>query len=494
MPEETQDKQGQSDTAENAADKAAETPQNTVTIADAGTLRKKVTVAIPRERIDEKFDEMFGQLSQTAQVPGFRLGRAPRRLLEKRFGKEVSEDVRNAMVGESIGEAIEKAELNTMGEPDINLDEITLPESGELSFEFEVDVAPEFELPELKGTKIQKRTVKVTDKLVNEHLEQWAQRYATFEATSGAAAEGDLVTADATISGEGISPLEHKELTLRVAPGQIEGLPLVDLAEALSGSKAGGTASLSLKVPEAHPNEDWQGKELTVDLAISQVRRRVLPKIDEAFARSAGFDSVDQLRREVSRNLEFRVLAETQRAMRDQLRRYLLDNTQLELPEATVKRYTIRFLQRRYVELLNMGIPKEQIEENITKLKAAASHQAQRDVKLLLILNKIAEAENMDVGDEEVNARIAEMARQYDRRPERFRQELEKDGSLSAVKDALLDEKVLDMLVEQAEVTEVSDEVSDEKDIKKTGTTASRASGKKAAGKKSSKKRSSKKS
>ena len=363
MPEETQDKQGQSDTAENAADKAAETPQNTVTIADAGTLRKKVTVAIPRERIDEKFDEMFGQLSQTAQVPGFRLGRAPRRLLEKRFGKEVSEDVRNAMVGESIGEAIEKAELNTMGEPDINLDEITLPESGELSFEFEVDVAPEFELPELKGTKIQKRTVKVTDKLVDEHLEQWAQRYATFEATSGAAAEGDQVTADATISGEGISPLEHKELTLRVAPGQIEGLPLVDLAEALSGSKAGGTASLSLKVPEAHPNEDWQGKELTVDLAISQVRRRVLPKIDEAFARSAGFDSVDQLRREVSRNLEFRVLAETQRAMRDQLRRYLLDNTQFELPEATVKRYTIRFLQRRYVELLNMGIPKEQIEE-----------------------------------------------------------------------------------------------------------------------------------
>jgi len=168
-------------------------PENTVAAEDAGVLRKKVTVTVPRQRIDAKFNEMFGELSKTAMVPGFRIGHAPRRLIEKRFGKEVGEDVRNALVGESIGKAVEKVNLKTLGEPDLDLDKITVPDSGEMTFSFEVEVAPEFTLPQLTGIKVTKPKLELTDQRVDEALEQYRLGQVRYEATDHPAAEGDAV-------------------------------------------------------------------------------------------------------------------------------------------------------------------------------------------------------------------------------------------------------------------------------------------------------------
>ncbi len=133
---------------------ADDLPKNTVEVEDVAALKKKVAVTVPRGRIDAKMNEMFGELRTTAQVPGFRVGRAPQRLVEKRFGKEVAQDVRNALVGESIGSAIEDAELKTLGEPNIDLDTIELPDSGDMTFSFEVEIEPQFDLPDTGGIKV----------------------------------------------------------------------------------------------------------------------------------------------------------------------------------------------------------------------------------------------------------------------------------------------------------------------------------------------------
>ena len=433
-------------------------PENTVAAEDVGVLRKKVTVTVPRQRIDAKFNEMFGELSKTAMVPGFRIGHAPRRLIEKRFGKEVGEDVRNALVGESIGKAVEKADLKTLGEPDLDLDKITVPDSGEMTFSFEVEVAPEFTLPQLKGIKVTKPKLELTDQRVDEALEQYRLGQVRYEATDHPAAEGDAVVVHAKISGEGIMDLERRDVALRVAPGQIEGLPLIDLGTELAGKKAGDTATLKVKVPQAHPNKDWQGKELAVTVAISQVRRRILPEINEGFATGLGFESLAQLREMVSRRIEANMKQEVQRAMRDQLCQHLLANTQLELPEGVAARHADSVLRRHYVELLHRGVPREQIDERIAELQAAATEQAKQDLKLSFILGKIAEQEKIEVSPDEVNARVAQMAQQYNRRPERLRQEMAQEGTLGEVEVALREEKAQDKLLEQAEVTEAAPE------------------------------------
>ena len=138
MPEDTlPPADPQEDTAD-ADENTDDLPKCGVAVEDAGTLKKKVTVTVPRERIDAKFDELYGELGHSAQIPGFRIGHAPRRLVEKRFGREVGKDVRNGIIGESIGQALEQAELSTLGEPDLDLEAIELPDDGDLAYSFEV--------------------------------------------------------------------------------------------------------------------------------------------------------------------------------------------------------------------------------------------------------------------------------------------------------------------------------------------------------------------
>jgi len=427
---------------------------------DTGTLKKTITVTVPEARIDAKRDELFGELGQSAQVPGFRIGRAPRRLVEKRFGKEVSQDVCAGLVGEGLGYVSEHAEFRTIGEPDLKLDEIDLPDEGDMTFSFEVEVAPEFDLPDLTGIPVEKVAFQVDDERVDEYIDQMRQRQPKFEEVSeGAAAERDIVIADTTVRIEGIdTPVTSTDTPLRVSAGQIEGLPLLELGSALVGKAAGDTATLSVTVPQSHPNEEWRGKQADIEIAVTRLRRRILPEIGPEYAESMGFDSMAELRQFVREQMEAQVVSEVRQAMRDQVGRYLLDHTAFELPTDIAARHTARVLQRRYVDLIYQGVPRDRIEENITELQAAAETEAARDLKLQFIVGKIARTEDVEADEGEINSRIAAIAARNDRRPERVRHELEQDGSLAQVETQIIEEKVFDMLLEDAEITEISRE------------------------------------
>ncbi len=441
--------------AETAEAEADQGPDYGVAVEDAGTLKKKVTVTVPPEKIAAKREEMFGELSTSAQVPGFRIGRAPRRLLEKRFGKEVLSDVRNAILGDSLGKAMEKSELKVIGEPDLDLDDIELPEEGELVYSFEVEIAPEFDLPELKGIPVEKPALTVTDERIDEAIERIRLSHARYEDTDDAAKEHDAVVAAAKITGEGIEETTTTA-TLRVAPDQVEGLPMLDLGEKLAGKKAGETVELSVKVPEVHSNESWQGKQATVELTITQVRNRVLPDIDDEYAKAMGYESLGELREGMKARMGSQIEMEIRRAMRQQVDEYLFTSTDFELPEGVAKRHAASLLQRRYVELLQMGLPQEQVEQRMTQMQATVADQANRDLKLSFILGKIAEDRKIDVADEEVNAQVAYMAQQYEQRPERMRHQLEADGTLDQVVTSIREGKVVRQLLDEAEVTEAA--------------------------------------
>jgi trigger factor len=490
MADQTQDPKDQDQTADTqpapepqaAEETQAEDqgPEYGVEVADAGTLRKKVTVTVPAEKIAAKREELFGELSTSAQVPGFRIGHAPRRLLEKRFGKEVKQDVRNAVLGDSLGQAMEKSGLKTLGEPEFDLEKIELPESGDLVYSFETEVAPEIALPELAGIPVNKPAMEVTDARVDEAIERIRLSNARYEDTDGAAAEHDVVVVAARITGEGIEETSTTA-TLRVAPGQIEGLPMLDLGEKLAGKKAGDLAELSVKVPDVHPNESWQGKQAKIELTVNQVRKRVLPEINDEYAKAMGYESLADLREMMKTRMSIQVQAEIRRAMRQQVDEYLLAHTEFELPEGAAKRHAARLLQRRYVELLQMGLPREQVEERMTEIQASVAEQARRDMKLYFILDKIAEDNGIDVTEEEINSQVAYMAQQYGQRPEKMRHQLEADGTLQQVAESIRDSKVLEKLLAGAAVTEAAPEPAEEsgeakaKKAKKAKKTAKKA-------------------
>lgn len=454
-----------------AQDKPAEPqlPDFAFNLEDAGTLKKKITVTVPRARVDAKLNEMFGELANSAQIPGFRVGHAPRRLIEKRFGREISTDVRNALVGESLNQLAEKQNLHTISEPELKLEDIVLPDTGDMTFDFVVEVAPEFELPELKGIEVKKPTIAVTEERINEAIENVRHSQVRYEATEEAVKEGDVVLVGVKISGEGIETVEKHGVTMRVAPAQIEGLPLLELPKDLAGKKANDVVTLKVTAPEAHANEAWRNKEMTIELTISQVRHSVLPEITEEWAKELGFESIQQLRDQVKTRLESHLEYEVQRDMRTQICKHLLETIKFDMPEGVLARHTQKLMARRYVDLLYQGVPQEKIDENLAKMQAAVGEEAANDLRLSFILGKLAEREKIEVGEGEVNARIAGMAQQQSqqgqiKRPERLRQDMEADGSLGTLVDNLREEKALDKLLEDAKISDVAPEAkADEK-------------------------------
>jgi len=429
-------------------------PKNSVAVEDVGTLRKKVTVEVPRERIDAKFNELFGELLQTAMVPGFRRGRAPRRLIEKRFGKEVAEDVRNSLVGEAVGAALEEVDFRPIGEPELDLEEIKLPEDGPLVFDFHIEAAPEFELPDYKGIKVRRPVVEVTDEMVERLASDSREQFGTLRPVEGPIEAGDVIVAEVAIAGEGIDQqLGSREL--RVAPAEIEGIPLEDLPASLTGKRVGKKCTVKTTVPSAHPREEWRGKEVTVTFAIQEVKRLELPELDDDYARSVGFADLEDMRRALRETLQSQLAERQARAMADQVRNFLLENTELEIPEGLGKRMAARLLQRRVVLLMLNGVPRDEIERNLDQIEKEAVEDANRELKLAFIMAKLAEVEGIEVTEDEVNAHIAEMARRQRRRPERLRQDLEADGTLGELRVAIRERKAIERVLESAEIEDV---------------------------------------
>ncbi len=439
-----------------AQDTNAEKPKVNVKVEDAGTLRKKVTIEVEREKIDAKYNEMFGELSKSAMVPGFRIGHAPKRLIEKRFGKEVGEDVRNSIVSEALGAGLEQEKLQMVGEPELKIEEIKIPDEGPLSFSFEVEVAPEFELPQWKGLEIKKPTLEVDDARVTQTLENYRRAYAPVKVTHEPAAENDVVVADVKVAGDGIE-LDRQDVPMRVGPFQIEGILLENLGKKLTGAKAGDTKSLKTTVPQPHPNEAWRGKEVTVTVTVKEVKRPELPEF-EAVATQAGYANVEELRAAVRQRMESEAVTQQHEAMHAQVLRYLLANTTLDVPEGVSKRHARTLLARRYVDLLYRGVPREQIEQNLEVLSEGATKQALDESKLSFILGKIANQENIDVDEAEANARIAQIAAKNNRRPERVRQELHNEGRLEDLYIAIRDDKVVEKILAEAKIVDVTPE------------------------------------
>jgi trigger factor len=214
VDEEQTQEQAEEQTADNAeqqteeqptAEEESPKPKNTVTIEEAGPCKKKVSVEIPEEAIKMATDEQYKTLRKEALLPGFRKGRAPRRLLEKRFGKDTTEQVKLTLLGEASESALKDNELDTLGEPDIDFEKIEMPAEGPLKFDFEVEVRPEFELPELEGISVTKTTLEVTDEQIDreiERLQRWSGVWTPRK--DGAVEPEDQIIADALIKAEDV--------------------------------------------------------------------------------------------------------------------------------------------------------------------------------------------------------------------------------------------------------------------------------------------------
>lgn len=433
-------------------------PQSTSTLEDAGAARKRVKVEIPQERIQGKLKEALDELQHDAVLPGFRRGRAPKRLLEKRFGGEVRNTLKGQLVAEAYQKAVEDHKLDAIGEPEIDMSKVELPESGPLTATLEVEITPDFTLPSIEKIAVKKPILEANDDRVNLAVENLRKHFSHWDTAQGPATEEDAVLADVKVQDPDNNVLtEQQSVSLAVKPGNIAGVRFEDMGDKLKGTTPGAIVTLQGVVPDTHPTESLRGKTLTVTLTIKEVRHLHLPEVNQEFVQMLGFDSVEELRKDLRERLVVQLEQETKNAMAQQIYRYLLSNTALDLPPNLSQRQMVNVLRRRATQLMQQGVPEADIAQHIDQLRISSAQQATVDLKLFFILGKLAKQFDVDVTEAELNGKIAQIAETYGRRPERVRHELQQQGQLEQLYLQVRDGKVVDKILETAEVTQVDE-------------------------------------
>jgi trigger factor len=451
--------------------------KNTVTLEEAGPCKKKVVVEIPEETIKNATDEQYETLRKEALVPGFRKGRAPRRLLEKRFGKETTEQIKLKLLADASDSALKDNKLDVLRDPDIDFEKIALPATGPLKFDFEVEVRPEFDLPQLDGIPVEKRKPEVTNEQIDREIEQLQKWSGIWTPRDGGEVElDDQIIADVVLKAEGVEEeqkLDNIEIYVK-QNGFVGAIPVEKLDELLVGTKSGDARQTSVEVPKTYFREEYRGKKVDIRITIKEAKWLKPAALDENFFKRFGVENENELREKLGDSLKGRLEQQVRDEMAEQIYKYMLDNTKFDLPVDVVAEQSTALLQRQYSNLMMRGFSRENIEEQMEQLRAGSEQQAKGQLKTFFIMAKIAEKLEIDVSEEEINGYIAQLAVQRGQRPERMREEMVRDGSLAQFRLQVREDKCIAKLLESARITEIEPE-------KKTTKIAAKKTAKKAA-------------
>jgi trigger factor len=467
--------------------KQPRTAKNTVAVEDVGPCKKKVAVEVPEETIKEAADEQYRELRRDAVLPGFRRGRAPRRLLEKRFGKETSEQIKVKLLAEASEAAIKDQKLDILGDPEVDYEHITLPETGPLKFEFQVEIRPQFDLPPLEGIPVTRPKLEVTESQIDREIEQLQRWSGVWTPREGGTVERDdqviagvrqnLELTDeekakqaAQVEGktEGNEPaptylpeaetkLDNAEIYVR-PNGFVGSVPVEKLDELLVGAAVGDKKTTIVEIPKTYFREELQGRKVNIEIEIKEIKYLKPAEVNEHFLQRYEVQSVEELREKVRDNLQARIESQVRNDMSEQVYQYLLDNAKFDLPLDIVSRQAGNVLQRQYMNLLSRGLSRQQIEEQMEQLRAGSEEQAKVQLKTFFLMDKVAEKLEIEVSEEEINGDIARVAIQRGQRPEKLKEQMERDGSLAQFRLDVRQGKCISKLLESANISEAASE------------------------------------
>ncbi|MBN2064108.1 MAG: trigger factor [Sedimentisphaerales bacterium] len=439
----------------------------TVDITDSGVWKKKISVVVPRSEVDAELERQFGDIRMNAQLPGFRKGRAPKRLVEKIFSKDVVNQAKFRLLARAFEQVEEGEDFDILGEPDLTPDDIVLPETGDFTFEYEVEVKPVFELPNLEGIKVEKQVAEVTDENIDSAVEMLCKRSGSMEEIEVAEAEDHVMT-DIVLTIDGVAePMDLKEWPLWVSPCTVKGIRVEDMASVLEGVKKGDVKKHSVTVSEDFKIAEWAGKKADMVITVTNIKRLKPAELTEEFIKSLGVADEAELRQVIAEDMESRLDSESRRLMAEQIYDYLESSTNFDLPVGITARYADRLVSRKIQELLNKGVPYTELEQKIEEIRASAGESAAKQMKMSFIMERICEKLEITATESEVNAFIAQLAYKYGRRPEKMRDELAAQNRIAGIRDSIAEEKAIAKILETANVVDKEPEAADKKDEKK---------------------------
>ncbi|MBV9462653.1 MAG: trigger factor [Verrucomicrobiae bacterium] len=433
-----------------------------VKLQDAGICRKVLEIEIPADEVQRERKGLVGEFQKFAQIPGFRVGRAPIQIIEKKFSRQIDEELQKKLIPQSYREAVAKEKLRPVSMPELS--DIKLEPNSPLLFKATIEVAPDFNLPDYKAIPVKSPKISVTDKDVEDSIQLMREQYADFEEIVGRPlALGDyaVISYHGSIEGKPIAEVspsarqlgENRNFWLLMAKDAF----VPGFCEQLVGANIGEKRQLKVSFPPKFFAADLAGKEASYDVDVMGIRAKKLPELNDDFAKQLQLENVEKLKEEIRANLAKSRERQGEAERKNQLVEFLLGKVELELPESLVQSQTRRNIYDVVRENQLRGVSEDDLKNKKDEIYQHANQGARDSVKAGFILTKIAEKENLKVEPAEIEERIAEMANHNKLDPARMKQELIENGAILSLQEQLLIGKALDFLLANAKVTETDE-------------------------------------
>src|SRR4030042_1811933 len=422
-----------------------------VSVEEINTIKKKMNVEVPEEQVIKEVDSFYRELSRKAKIKGFRPGKVPRNILERHFKDYVKAEVIQKLIQESYPQALSEAKLHPISNPLIEPGEM---EGGKpFQYAATIEIKPEIKLEGYIGLKIEGKKEEVEGEELEERLKNLQNIHAQLKTLSDprSVQPGDFVILDYEASMEN-KPLDEgkaTDFTVEVGSGRF----IPDLEEKLVGLKPDEEKEVEVSFPYDYGYKKWAGKTLSFHVKIKEVKEKILPILDDEFAKDlGGYSSLEDLRLKLREEIEKEKKLILERQLKDQMVEQLLQVNSFEVPESLVEEQTRTLVSDTKMRLATQGVDFKNLGLSEEKLQGDYREMAQKQVRTFLILEKIADQEGITVTDGEAEDRVQEISERIHQKFDAVKRYYEKNGLIPEVKAGIMSEKILNFLLEKANV------------------------------------------
>lgn len=438
-----------------------------VNFEDIGATKKKLSVELPADVVEKEEKDMVGTLRGQARIKGFRKGKVPAAMIRRMFGSHIEQEVTQKLINEALPEALQQLDRSMVSSPVLEESHYTVGEPFRFSVTF--DVKPEFEISGYEGLELTEEKVHVTGEMVDKRIEDLRKAYASTRSleTDRPLAAGDMAVIDyqAFVDGEPLEGGKNDGYQLEVGQGGFN----ADFEKGLEGMSKSETRVINVTFPEDHYNPKLAGQEVRFDVTLQDIKEKVIPEIDDEFVKDLGqeLETVEQLRTKIEEDLaeveKRRVRGDVEKQVQDKL----LELVEFEVPTSMVDQESESMVSTTEFNLKRSGLTMEAMGMSQEKLLEDYRPQAERRVRLALIMEQIAKDHSIEAAEEDIEEKVMETAKELGQSPDVVRDIYNKNNMLDSLAETIRTEKTLKYLIDGATIT--STEPPSEGDVEQSG-------------------------
>ena len=417
-----------------------------VSVSNTQGLERQMTVILPAQQIEQEVSKRLSRLRKTAKLPGFRPGKVPSSVIDKKFGKDVLHEIAGEMINRSYLEALMEQKIEPATRP--NIEPKTISRGADVEYTATFEVFPEVMRTDLTGLSIERQVCEVSEDDVNDTIETIRKQRLIWNAVESAAEEGDRVTIDfkGTLNGELFEGGEAKDYPVVIG----EGMLLKDFEAAMIGMETAETKTIDVNFPQDYPADNLAGKNVQFEITINEVAKSQLPELNEEFYKSLGIEDGneqifrDQVKENMQRELKNRIKA----SIRDNVLKALADNNDIELPKQLIDEEMVHIKEANRQQMMKQGLDESQANIDEGQLR----EEAAKRVKLSLLVREVITANELKLEKEMLDATLNEMAQTYDDKDAFVRWYTQDKQRMQQLESTALEQLVVEKLTETADV------------------------------------------